>query len=73
MTHKLPILPFCTACSKPKNFEQGLHQGPLMQHFTLLYYTMAAKHVKYYKSRVSKKGNCKVESSTMLVAIVKEF
>lgn len=41
-----------------------------MHHFTPLYYTMAAKHVKCYNSRAGKKGSYKVESSTVLVAIV---
>lgn len=44
-----------------------------MLHFTPLYYTMAAKHVKCYNSRAGKKWSYKVESSTVLVAIVKEF
>lgn len=44
-----------------------------MHHFTPLYYTMAAKHVKCYNSRAGKKGSYKVESSAVLVAIVKEF
>lgn len=42
-----------------------------MHHFTPLYYTMAAKHVKCYSSRVGKKGSYKAESSTILVAIVR--
>lgn len=73
MTLKFPVLPFCTAYSRLKNFEQDLHQGPLMHHFTPLYYTMAAKHVKRYNSRAGKKWSYKVGSSTVLVAIVKEF
>lgn len=44
-----------------------------MHRFPPLYYTMAAKHVKSYNSTVGKKGSYKVESSTILVAVVKEF